>query len=244
MKLIGAGFGRTGTNSTYEALNELGFPCYHMVEVIRNRANKKHLDFWNKVANEPEGQQHNWTEVFANYRATVDFPGSCVYKELMLAYPDAKVILTLHPKGAEGWYKSVINTIYFSESTWQFQVLRLLTPYGRKMGNMSRKLIWKRFMKDCMKSKAGAIAFYNQHIENVKAAVPENKLLIYSVDQGWEPLCKFMGVPVPSTPFPNSNDTVAFQKTIRGMKMGAYVILSLFALLLSLIGYGLYKISG
>lgn len=45
LKIIGAGFGRTGTLSTYTALNSLGFPCYHMIEVIGNKENKTHLAF-------------------------------------------------------------------------------------------------------------------------------------------------------------------------------------------------------
>jgi len=95
LKIIGAGFGRTGTLSTYTALKELGYPCYHMLEVIMNKENKSHIDFWNKVANDPEGKQQDWDEVFKNYTATVDNPGCCVWKELTEAYPDAKVLLTL-----------------------------------------------------------------------------------------------------------------------------------------------------
>ncbi len=75
LKIIGAGFGRTGTLSTFNALNTLGYPCYHMFEVIENKENKSHLDFWNRVANAGEGQQHDWNEVFEKYTATVDNPG-------------------------------------------------------------------------------------------------------------------------------------------------------------------------
>jgi hypothetical protein len=60
LEVIGAGFGRTGTWSTFAALNRLGFPSYHMQEVILNKANKGHLDFWRKVANSPPGTQHDW----------------------------------------------------------------------------------------------------------------------------------------------------------------------------------------
>lgn len=121
LTLIGAGFGRTGTWSTFAALNRLGLPCYHMQEVILNKANKGHLDFWRKVANSPPGTQQDWSRVFGNYKATVDNPGCCVWRELMAAYPDAKVLLTLHPRGAEAWYESTIDTIYFTENVWQFK---------------------------------------------------------------------------------------------------------------------------
>jgi len=98
LQIIGAGFGRTGTLSTYTALKELGYPCYHMFEVLKNKNNKTHLDFWNNVANSPEGQQHDWNAVFKHYTATIDNAASCVWRELMQAYPNAKVLLTLHPK--------------------------------------------------------------------------------------------------------------------------------------------------
>ena len=89
LKVIGAGFGRTGTLSAYTALKQLGFPCYHMFEVLENKENKSHLDFWRKVANSEPGTAHNWDEVFANYTATVDNPACCVWPELLAAYPEA-----------------------------------------------------------------------------------------------------------------------------------------------------------
>ena len=110
LKIIGAGFGRTWTMSTYTALNELGYPCYHMTEVILNKEDKTHLDFWNRVANSPAGKQHNWDDVFENYTATVDNPGCCVWRELLEANPDAKVLVTLHPRGPEVWYENEIIT--------------------------------------------------------------------------------------------------------------------------------------
>ena len=226
LKIIGAGFGRTGTMSTYTALNQLGFPCYHMIEVLENKANKSHLDFWWKVANTPAGTQHNWEEVFAGYTAAVDNPACCVWRELIAAYPDAKVLLTLHPKGPDAWYESTIDTIYFTENRWQFKVLEITTPFGRKFGQLSRRLIWQRSHRGTMDDRARAIAHYKQHIEEVKAAVPADRLLIFSVDQGWEPLCRFLGVPVPAGDFPNVNDRVQIQEILGKITRGAYGILA------------------
>ena len=241
LKVIGAGFGRTGTMSTYKALPELGFPCYHMMEIVGNKGNKSHIDFWNKVTNDPEGQQQNWDEVFSNYTAAVDNPACCVWKELLQAYPDAKVLLTLHPKGPEAWYKSTMDTIYFTETLWQFKVLKAVVPFMRKFGNMSTNLIWKRSLRGTMEDKAAAIAFYNKHIEDVKATVPADKLLIFSVDQGWEPLCKFLGVDIPATAFPNVNDKAQVKKTIADFTKGAYIILGIGIVLLLVIIFILAK---
>ena len=226
LKVIGAGLGRTGTHSVQLALNQLGFPCYHMVEVIMNKENKGHLDFWRKIANAPAGSQHDWEEVFSKYTATVDFPGCAVWRELMQAYPDAKVLLTLHPKEAEAWYDSVAATIWFTESKWQFKVLELLTPFGRKFGDMIEKLAWKRTLQGAMPDRSKAIARYAAWAEEVKAAVPADRLLVFKADEGWEPLCAFLGVAVPDPPFPHANDRAEFQKNIDGMSKGAYVILA------------------
>jgi hypothetical protein len=225
LKIIGAGFGRTGTMSTYTALNELGFPCYHMIEVLQNKANPSHLDFWLNVANSPARMQHEWEDVFANYTAAVDNPACCVWRELMTAYPDAKMLLTLHPGGAEAWYDSTMDTIYFTENKWQFKVLEIVTPFGRKFGQMSRKLIWQRAHRSTMNNRLKAIADYHQHIADVQKAVPADRLLVFTVDQGWKPLCDFLGVPVPETPFPNVNDRASIKKVIKGMTRGAYAIL-------------------
>ena len=242
LKVIGAGFGRTGTNSTQVALNQLGFPCYHMFEVIGNKENKGHLEFWRRVANAPAGEQHDWQRVFADYTATVDNPGCCVWRELMDAYPDAKVLLTLHPGGPEAWYRSTMGTIYFTELMWQFKFLKATTPFARKLGDMTHKLIWQRSHKGSMANRESAIARYEEHIAEVKAAVPQEKLLVYSVDQGWAPLCEFLGVAEPDGEFPNVNDRAAFQKTIAGINKGAYVILGIGALVLAAIVYGIVSI--
>jgi len=244
VKVIGAGFGRTGTLSTQAALNQLGFPCYHMFEVVRNKANKSHLDFWRKVANSPAGMQHDWRQVFAKYTATVDNPACCVWRELMQAYPDAKVLLTVHPRGPEAWYESTIDTIYFTENMWQFEVLRAVTPFGRKFGDMTRKLVWQRSHGGTMDNRDKAIAHYKQHIEDVKAAVPPGRLLVFSVDQGWKPLCDFLEVPIPPTPFPNVNDRAEIKQVISMVKKGAYGILALGAVAVAGLLYGLVRLVG
>lgn len=206
LKIIGVGFGRTGTESLYTALNQLGLPCYHMYEVLNNKANKRHLDFWLKVSRAAPGTAFDWErEVFSRYQAAVDNPACVVWRELMAAYPDAKVILTLHPKGPEAWWESTMETIYFTENHWQFKVLYFFTPFGRKFGEMARKLIWQRGHRDTMADKAKAVAYYQQHIETIHSEVPADKLLVFKANEGWTPLCGFLGLPVPATPFPNVN---------------------------------------
>ncbi|WP_421917063.1 sulfotransferase family protein [Mesorhizobium sp.] len=227
LKVIGAGLGRTGTWSTFAALNRLGFPCYHMQEVIMIKANKGHLDFWRKVANSPPGSQQDWEQVFANYTATVDNPGCCVWKELLAAYPDAKVLLTLHPRGPAAWYDSTVDTIYFTRNVWQFKILEWLTPLGWQFGDMANKLMWGRTLNGVMDDREKAISRYSAYIEEVRAAVPPDRLLVFKVTDGWAPLCRFLGVAEPDEPFPNINDRATFKKIIAEIINGSYIMLGL-----------------
>ncbi|WP_276390727.1 sulfotransferase family protein [Eudoraea chungangensis] len=234
LKIIGAGFGRTGTLSTQHALNELGYSCYHMKEITK-KANEEHLDFWVKVAETSENAPHEWNKVFQNYSATIDYPSSCVWKELMEANPDAKVLLTLHPGGPEAWYKSTVDTIYGMSKMWESKLLSSFIPPLRKMTKMTSKLIWGRFLKGTMDNKQRAINRYNEHINEVTNLVPSEKLLVYSVNQGWEPLCKFLGLEVPKTDFPKVNDKEEMKKMIRLMSIitrAAIVIIVLFVIYL------------
>src|ERR1700733_3256157 len=89
LKVIGAGFGRTGTFSLRVALEMLGFaPCYHMVEVFSHPG---HSEAWEEAARSGKA---DWNALVGGYRAAVDWPSSYFWRELLAAYPDAKVILT------------------------------------------------------------------------------------------------------------------------------------------------------
>ena len=119
-----------------------------------------------------------------------------------------------------------MDTIYFTESPLAVQGAETLTPFGRKFGDMSRKLVWGRTLKGVMDDKAAAMALNDAYVGEVKAAVPPEKLLIFKATDGWDPLCAFLGVAAPATKFPNVNDRAEFQKNIAGMTNGAYVILA------------------
>ncbi|MGH9585745.1 MAG: sulfotransferase family protein, partial [Acidobacteriaceae bacterium] len=131
-----------------------------------------------------------------------------------------------HPRGAEAWYDSTIDTIYFTETLWQFKVLEWLTPFGRKLGELSHKLLWGRTLKGVMGDKAKAVARYNAYIDEVKAAVPPEQLLVFSVADGWGSLCRFLGVPEPQEPFPQLNDRESIKKTIRQVMLGSYMTIA------------------
>ena len=208
MKVIGAGFGRTGTLSLKVALEELGFgPCYHMTELI-NRP--RHATFWQQAIHR---QPVDWRAFFQPYQSTVDWPGCTFYRELMAVYPDAKVLLTVREPSK--WYNSTEQTIYSVEESiprW----LRLLLAVVSGNFQVADKLIWQGTFHGRFADRAYAIEVFQQHIVEVKQVVPAERLLVYDVQEGWEPLCRFLGVPVPEgKPFPHLNDTRQFQQVMR-----------------------------
>jgi hypothetical protein len=199
LKIIGAGFGRTGTLSLKHALEELGFgPCYHMSELFE----KPGLDAqWDAIVG---GEPADWNAIFKGYEATVDWPACTFYKELMQVYPGAKVLLSV--RDPEKWYESAANTIYrISHQNPDFNPARSVHR------NMINALIWQGTFDGRFEDKDYAIAVFLRHNEEVKQQVPAEKLLVYNVKEGWEPLCAFLEVEVPAEkPFPHDNDRANF----------------------------------
>ncbi|MEZ4384989.1 MAG: sulfotransferase [Nannocystaceae bacterium] len=194
MELIGAGYGRTGTDSLKEALELLlGGRCYHMKEVLADEA---HLDRW--VAFGERGRQGmDWEALFADFTACVDWPAAAYYKEIMAAFPDAKVLLSV--RDPERWYDSFQVLVRISRT---FGRLRFV-PKFRKFTRMVETVVWHDLRDPT--DRAASIADFNAHIAAVKAHVPPERLLVFDVRDGWGPLCEFLGVPVPSVPFPHKN---------------------------------------
>lgn len=217
MKIIGAGYGRTGTKSLQTALEKLGYiNCYHMEKLFRNPADVAH---W-KNAYEEKGV--DWDSLFQNYQAIVDFPGSIYYKELAKFYPNAKVILTV--RDPEKWYDSVYSTIFSFDPGLRLKLKMLLKmPLSATARNLFQvillndKAIWKKYFDDNFKDKAYAIKKFQQHIQEVKKVIPAERLLVYEVKDGWKPLCDFLDKKMPTEPFPNANQQKDFHKWATGI---------------------------
>lgn len=188
LKVIGAGYGRTGTASLKIALDTLGMgPCHHMSEVLPH---PERVARWARIgAGSPE-----WDAAFEGYNATVDWPACTHYKAIADHYPDAKVILSI--RDADRWFDSVFATI-LNEQVCAFLAN---TP----MGEMLDRNIWKLF-GGFMHDRAPMVAAFNRHTEEVKRTIPPERLLVFEAKDGWEPLCAFLGVAVPRQPYPHVN---------------------------------------
>ena len=192
LKVIGSGLGRTGTLSTKLALEQLGFaPCHHMVEVFMN---PEQIQLWIDAGN----GKPDWDAIFADYTAMVDHPGCQFWRELMDHYPDAKVLHTV--RDPDKWFDSTQATI--------FNPNRPEPPEGTPMRVFMDQLF--AFYGGDMHDRAFMTDFFRRHTERVIASVPPERLLVFNVAEGWEPLCAFLNVPVPDQPFPRTNSREEF----------------------------------
>jgi Sulfotransferase domain len=201
--VIGAGVGRTGTNSLKLALNQLGCgPCHHMDEVIANLPIQ--VPLWAAAAiGKPD-----WATIFTGYQSAVDWPVASFYRELHKEYPTAKFVLTV--RSPESWCQSFSETIYKllgmgdqlppPMQAWLAMGIAVVAKAGFVLGL----------------DEAGLKAAFAAHTAAVKAALPANQLLVYEVKQGWEPLCAFLDKPVPAEAFPRTNDRGEFWDRIKG----------------------------
>lgn len=203
LKVIGAGVGRTGTYSLKLAINQLGLgPCHHMEEVLHNMAVQ--VPLWAAAA---DGHP-DWTTIYEGYESAVDWPTAGFFRELSIAYPDAKFILTT--RDPRNWAESFSHTIYSllamgdqapeEQRPWLAMVNEVVAqtgfPPGLDVADLEKTFI--------------------AHTDAVKAAIPASRLLVFQVKEGWEPLCAFLGLPVPEGPFPRTNDRSEFWDRVTG----------------------------
>jgi Sulfotransferase domain len=210
MKVIGAGFGRTGTMSLKAALERLGFgPCYHMIDLLES---PERAPGWRAAV---EGEEVDWDALLDGYEATVDWPGATFYEQLADRYPDAKVVLT--ERDPEAWYESTKRTIHAVREAM------LNGEIGPDDGDvhaepevmqMIGRLIWEGTFDGRFLDRDHAIRVFLEHNARVKATVPSDRLLVHEIADGWEPIAEFLEVEAPDEPFPRLNDTEAFRKMV------------------------------
>jgi hypothetical protein len=205
LRVIGAGFGRTGTLSLKLALEELGYgPCYHMVETF---AHPEHDAMWLAIA---RGEASNWQTILSGYAAVVDWPAVMVWREMVAANPQAKVILTL--RDPDAWYESARATIFGRMRHFADVLADKGEPVdaarAMHMQMVNAVVVDRGFGGNL--DEAHAIAAFNAHNEEVCRTVPPQRLLVFEPGHGWDKLCAFLDVPVPAIAYPKVNTTEDF----------------------------------
>jgi hypothetical protein len=212
MQVIGAGFGRTGTLSFKRALEELGFgPTYHMQEAMRRPS---HIRRWLDYARSGEA---DWDALFAGFGSGVDYPVSCVWQELAAFYPDAKVVLTV--RDPDRWWESTVSTIYGFRSAFAPWFQRAV-PMAGQFVEMVDRLVWDGLFHGRVTDRAHAVEVFNRHVEHVRSTCSNERLLVFDVADGWEPLCAFLDVSVPDRPFPHLNDAKVTRRVVAPVRFG------------------------
>ncbi|KAI8890205.1 hypothetical protein K501DRAFT_237163 [Backusella circina FSU 941] len=205
LQVIGAGFGRTGTDSLREALNILGYNTHHMKCMFMDPEQNVD-DFYNAANNNGEA---DWDRIYNKYSAAVDYPTCTFYKELMAKYPEAKVILTV--RSAESWYKSVKKTIYAQHIDPRFN-----SETFKRFKRMSNAIALDGALTDPerFEKEDEIMKMFVDHNEEVKHYVPADRLYVMELGEGWDGICKFLNKDVPDVPYPRSNSTDDFVKNI------------------------------
>lgn len=203
LRVIGAGFGRTGTASLKQALEKLlDAPCYHMMEVFTH---PEHVALWHQAS---LGNMPDWHKLFEGYAAAVDFPESVFWPELMKAFPNALVLLSV--RDPEQWWQSASETILgahdapFITDEWRAMVKAM---FARAWGGRPR-------------DRESSIAALEANTARVLQEVPRERLLVWNASEGWEPICKALSLPVPAEPFPRTNTREDWRAREAAVKSG------------------------
>jgi Sulfotransferase domain len=213
MKVIGAGLPRTGTLSQKVALEMLGFgPCYHMVNVLTDLPLARQ---WEQAM---DGEA-DWEGIFGEHQSTVDWPGAFFYRELADVYPEAKIVLST--RDPDAWEKSMRDTIW---GLFHGQSVMAHLSKARELVDPD----WRAYMQQLMTRMWAAQGIFSggetapgqlaesfaRYEQTVQRNIPGDRLLVWSVTEGWEPLCEFLEVPVPDAQFPRLNDSKMFTDRI------------------------------
>jgi hypothetical protein len=215
MHVIGAGLPRTGTLTQKLAIEQLGFgPAYHWVDVL---ADLDRVGIWDRAI---DGDAP-WDEIFAGFESTVDWPGGFFYAELVAAYPEAKVVLSVRdPERWEASFRDTVWNLSFGDTLLRHLCVARakIDPQWASYLQLVDRMFWieRAPFAAGNAEPADLIAGMHRHNEAVKSLVPADRLLVWDVTEGWGPLCAFLEVPVPDEPLPHVNDRHTFTDRVIG----------------------------
>jgi hypothetical protein len=153
-----------------------------------------HVPLWNSAL---DGKP-DWSEIYRGFDNAVDWPTATFFRELYAAFPDALFVHSY--RDPETWAESFGETIYTALAgadqapevvrDWLDMATRCIARAGFPLGM----------------DKQALIAGFEAHTQAVRDAIPAAQLLEFQARDGWEPLCAFLGVPVPDEPYPRTNN--------------------------------------
>lgn len=212
--VIGAGLSRTGTTTLRKVIEDLGFgPCYNSTELfVRPRG----IEFWEALERR---EDVDFEAFFSDYNSIIGFPGYIFHQDLKARYPEAKVILS--HRDPKEWYDDISSTVFESESSHvNKQYAREASSIDPYLGDcidrihaLQVRMLEEDYFEGRFSEKDYAVNRYSEWNDEIKEMYGEDELLVYQVTEGWEPVCDFLGVPVPvDEPFPHLNHPDKFHK--------------------------------
>ncbi|KAL6872376.1 P-loop containing nucleoside triphosphate hydrolase protein [Trichoderma longibrachiatum] len=240
MRVIVCGLQRTGTLSMRVALTQLGFSdCYHMHNLLVSPETE--CPQWVRLIEAHYGGKGTITKadfdrVLGRSQACVDVPAALFGVELAAMYPDAKVVIL--NRDPESWYYSCLESVITAAqpaSPWVrlgMLFCFVFDPATRAFARFGRAMSRLAFRYDHRTEKDKAIAWYTGMYERFRDEIPEARRIEYRIQDGWDPLCAFLDVPVPMVrdgetgrelemPFPHVNDRETFRKDSEGRRARA-----------------------
>lgn len=216
------------------AFEALEIPTWHWVTMSENPAD---LEMWRDALQAKlDSTTGNGGKAFgrkefdgllSDWGAVTDQPTSFLAEDVINAYPEAKVVLV--ERDADRWYKSYNDTVISETASPVIPFISLIDKtYVRQMAAQTDLIA--RYYFNILESRTRylllnnpkffavwrerAKSVYLAHNEKIKRITPKDRLLVFKLEDGWEPLCAFLNKPVPSVPFPKVNETAALQEKV------------------------------
>jgi hypothetical protein len=180
------------------------------------------LATWEAAAN---GKDVDWRTFLRGWGAAVDVPAALYHRQLAEAFPEARFVLTT--RDPEAWYQSFHDTIHQMTTIFPFRVVGPWLPRANAPFRIASKPVFEQVFAGRFTDRAFAIQRFREWNDQVRATIPPERLLVFDVREGWEPLCRFLGVPVPEGPFPRVNDTAEFQARTRLLNAVSWGVLAI-----------------
>jgi len=238
--VIGAGISRSGTLSMRAALEQLlEGPCYHgVIPLIQQR---KHASLWEEAINNGELSGSAHCQLLTGYKSGVDFPFNLFWEQLIELHPTAKVVLNV--RDYKSHYKSLASIIHNIEdgqhwpNSWLNHLLGGPIDWVRMKGSWKCPSLGLTLYDAVLAGEEETIQFLKEWEEYVKAGVPEDRLLVFNVKEGWDPLCTFLNLPKPDCPFPKLNDTKSINMLFLVTKICSWLIFFALPIIMVLLAY-------
>ncbi|KAK3676117.1 hypothetical protein LTR78_003867 [Recurvomyces mirabilis] len=241
LEVICPGYSRTGTLTMQKAMTILGYPNpYHFSSFYDNIRDS---DMWMEALDAKFNGKGELPDraffdgILSHVGATTDAPCNLFTEELVESYPEAKVVLV--ERDIDAWYNSWVA---FCESAYSPTIAAIARydPYWMgKIAGLGGAITRPQagFALTFNQARARSRNAYRHHYRDVRDCVPREMLLEFKLEDGWEPLCAFLGKAVPGVPFPHENETKANKRSFVELgQLGMKRIASRLALIVLAIG--------